>query len=161
MTPPSTAHRRRLGVALMTTAIVALAGGVFAYLHDPPWVAGMTTGFRGWEVEAPGIPFRWAAGHATFFVPSGATQMTLPLRSQFPGPNGEPVTVNVRVDDRVVTNIVLDDPGIWVRPILALPSRETHRRFRRVDLRVSRTVGDLILGVQVGEIVLEGGTRVR
>jgi hypothetical protein len=87
--------------------------------------------------------------------------MTLPLRSQFPGPNGAPVTVNVRVDDRVVTSIVLDDPGVWVRPILPLPSRETHRRSRRVDVRVSRTVGDLILGVQVGEIVLEGATRVR
>ena len=161
MTPSSTADRRRPGVALMTTAIVVLVGGAIAYLHDPPWVAGMTTGFREWEIEAPGIPFRWAAGHATFYVPSGAKLMTLPLRSQFPGPNGAPVTVNVRVDDRFVTDIVLDDPGVWVRPVLALPSRETHRRFRRVDVRVSRTVGELILGVQVGEIVLDGVTRVR
>jgi len=43
-----------------------------------------------------------------------------------------------------------------VRTRLPLPRRSTTRRFRRVDLHVSRTyVGALILGVQTGEIELD------
>ena len=156
----TTVHRSAR-VWLLTTAIVVLAGGAAAYLHDPPWVAATTTGFRGWESEPPGIRFRWTGGHATFYVPSDATQMRLPLRSQFPGPGGAPVTVNVSVDDRVLTDVVLDDPSVWVRSIVPLPRRATSRRSRRVDVRVSRTVGEPMLGVMVGEIALEGATGVR
>jgi hypothetical protein len=140
----------------VATAIVVLAAGAAAYLYDPPWVAATTSGFRGWEIEPPGIRFRWTSGHAAFYVPSGATEMTLPLRSQFPGPGGAPVLVAVTVDGRMLANVVLDNPDVWLRQVLPLPRRATDRRSRRVDLRVSRTVGDLILGVQVGEITLEG-----
>jgi hypothetical protein len=63
--------------------------------------------------------------------------------------------VFVSVDDRGVTEIRLDDPGRWVRSSVTLPTRPTSRRSRRVDLRVSRTVGDQALGVQVGEVVVD------
>jgi hypothetical protein len=146
---------RSVRALLVATAILVAAGGAAAYLYDPPWVAGTTSGFRRWEIEPPGIRFRWTSGHATFYVPSGATQMTLPLRSQFPGPGGAPVLVGVTVDGRALTTVVLDNPEVWVRQVLPLPRRATRRRSRRVDLRVSRTAGDLILGVQAGEISLE------
>ena len=81
--------------------------------------------------------------------------MTLPMRALFPGRNGTPVVVEVSVDDRWLAEIVLSDADTWRRPVLPLPRRLTHRRYRRVDLRVSRTVGPLILGVQTGEIALE------
>ena len=39
---------------------------------------------------------------------------------------------------------------------LPLPRKTTNRRFRRVDLHVSRTLaGDFMLGVQTGEIELD------
>ena len=82
--------------------------------------------------------------------------MTLPLRAVFPGPNGGPVMVSVSVDDRWLTDIELRQPDEWVRTSLPLPRKTTNRRFRRVDLHVSRTLaGDFMLGVQTGEIELD------
>ena len=82
--------------------------------------------------------------------------MTLPMRAVFPGPNGAPVTVRVSVDGRWLADVTLDHPDEWVRPVLPLPAKSTGRRFRRVDLHVSRTaVGDDILGVQTGQIALD------
>ena len=144
--------RTRLPLAL---ALVALLLGAVVYLYDPPWIARVTSGLRDWEEDPLGTRFRWTTGRASFFVPSDATAMTLPMRALFPGPNGTPVVVEVSVDDRWLAEIVLGDADTWRRPVLPLPRRLTHRRYRRVDLRVSRTVGPFILGVQTGEIALE------
>jgi hypothetical protein len=109
-----------------------------------------------WEEDPPGTRFRWTIGRASFFVPSSATSLTLPMRAVFPGPAGRPVVVSVSVDDRWLADIELPDPDLWVRPTMPLPRRATTRRFRRVDLHVSRTaVGSAILGVMTGEIGLE------
>ena len=145
--------RTRL-VAYAGCALVVLGG---AYLRDPPWVGQITSGLRAWEDEGrPGTRFRWTIGRASFFVPSDAKAMTLPLRAVFPGPNGSPVTVSVSVDDRWLIDIELNQPDQWVRTSLPLPRKATSRRFRRVDLHVSRTaVGPFILGVQAGEIELD------
>jgi hypothetical protein len=147
MTPP------RL-VACVVSALLVLGA---AYLRDPPWAGQMTSGLRSWEKDRRhGERFRWTAGRASFFVPREATVMTLPLRAGFPGPDGRPVTVSVSVDDRWLADIELRQPLEWVRASLPLPRKATSRRFRRVDLHVSRTfVGELILGVQTGEIELE------
>jgi hypothetical protein len=110
---------------------------------------------RDWEEDPPGTRFRWTTGRASFFVPSDATAMTLPLRAVFPGPNGKPVTVSVSVDDRWLADIELPHPDEWVRSVLPLPRHAASRRFRRVDLHVNRTaVGVFILGVMTGEIAL-------
>jgi hypothetical protein len=62
----------------------------------------------------------------------------------------------VSVDDRWLADIELRRPEQWVRTPLPLPRKSTSRRFRRVDLRVSRTVpGPFVLGVQTGEIELD------
>ena len=84
--------------------------------------------------------------------------MTLPLRSVFPGPDGAAVAVDVRVDDRWLATIQLTEPDAWVRPLLPIGRRPTNRRYRRVDLRISRVVPPFMLGVMTGDVLLEGST---
>jgi hypothetical protein len=144
---------RRRSIAAL--ACMALTVALLWYLHDPPWVAQTTTGFHRWEERPPGMRFRWTNGHASFFVPSDARVLALPLRGAFPGPNGGPVVVKMSVDDRWLADIVLDDPDVWERMQLPLPRRPTHRRFRRIDLRVDRVNPNGNLGVQTGEISVE------
>jgi hypothetical protein len=146
----------RVSRALLALLIVA---AIAAYLRDPPWAARVTSGLRGWEQDPPGTFFRWTNGRATFFIPSDAAAMTLPLRSVFAGPDGKPVTVDVSVDGRWLATVELDDPRAWVRPLLPL-GRAPKRRYRRVDLHVSRVVPPFMLGVMVGDPALDG-SRVR
>jgi hypothetical protein len=139
-----------------TVAGAALLILAAAYLRDPPWAGRVTSGLRDWEEDPPGTRFRWTMGRASFFVASDATSMTLPLRAVFPGPGGRPVVVRVSVDDRWLADVELDRPDAWVRAPLPLPRRPTSRRFRRVDLHVSRAlVGPFVLGVMTGEIALD------
>jgi hypothetical protein len=137
-------------------SLKAIAGAVavfaaLAYLYDPPWIGGVTSGMREWEYPpAPDTVFRWTTGRASLFIPSDATAVMIPLRSEIPGPDGKPVTVEIRVDDRSLTTITLRDPQSWVRHELPLGRRPTRRRFRRIDLYVSRVVGWRLLGVMTG-----------
>jgi hypothetical protein len=136
-----------------TAAALLVAVGLLAYLYDPPWMGGVTSGLRGWEQDPPGTFFRWTTGRATFFVPSNVSTMTVPLRAVFLGPNGTPVQVELRDDDRLLTTIELTDPDAWVRTTIPL-KRAGRRRFRRIDLRISRVVGPFYLGVMTGEVVM-------
>jgi hypothetical protein len=147
---------RRTGLA--AALLLLVLGG--AYLRDPPWAGAITSGMRPWEAEPGGVRYRWTTGRASFFVPAQATTMTVPLRAIFPGPDGRPVTVEVSVDDRWLADIELRQPDAWVRTSVPMPRRATSRRFRRVDLHVSRTkVGVFILGVETGEIELDQAGR--
>ena len=136
--------------AWIAAAALAL-GGALAYLREPPWTEAVTSGLRPWEEDLPGTPFRWTFGRATFFAPASAASMTLPLRAVFPGPDGALVTVDVRVDDRWLATIALPDPASWVESTLPL-GRRAGRRYRRVDLRVSRVVPPFMLGVMTGGV---------
>ena len=138
----------KAAVGLLTVA------GVLGYLYDPPWMGGVTSGLRPWEQDPPGTFFRWTAGRATFFVPSSATTMTVPLRAVFPGPNGTPVTVDVRDDGRLLATIELSEPDAWIRTTVPLKRYAGRRRFRRIDLHVSRVVPPFALGVMTGEVVV-------
>jgi hypothetical protein len=144
----------RAFVPLIVVAALLLAGAAW-YLHDPPWVADLTSGIRDWQTDPAGARFRWTAGRASFFIRSSAAEMTLPLRAQLPAPDGGPVIVRVSLDDRFLTDVVLTDPRVWVTPMVPLPRRPAGRRYRRVELRVSRTVGEFNLGVQLGEVRLQ------
>lgn len=141
-------RRRRIQSVVGALALVAAIG----YLYDPPWIGGVTSGLRSWEEDPPGTLFRWTMGRATFFVPSNAATMTVPLRAVFPGPNGGPVTVEIRVDGRLLATIDLREPDAWVRKTLPLNRYTGRRRFRRVDLHVSRVVPPFNLGVMTGEV---------
>ncbi len=143
--------RQRLLVAVAVSALVAATAW---YFYDPPWIAAVTSGLRHWEEDPPGTRFRWTAGRASFFIPSGATEMTLPMRALFPSPDGKPVTVKLSVDDRWLVDVELTEPARWEQPTVPLPRRATHRSYRRIELRVSRTVGFFNLGVQLGEVRL-------
>jgi hypothetical protein len=141
---------------------MALAASIVAaasYLHDPPWVADLTHGFRPWAVDGRGERFRWTTGRGSFFVPSDATAMTLKFRSHKPFPPN-PITVEVSVDDRHLTTITLPDPlrpdpDEWVISTLPLPRGRTSRRFRRVDVRVRHWLEGYYLGVHMGEVSVE------
>lgn len=145
-------RRRRL--LQWITALVVLSGGL-AYLYDPPWIGELTSGLGPWQSDAAHMRYRWSNGHASFFVPSDAVAATLPLRTAVPNRGRAPVTVRVSVDDRPVDQLVLADRNEWVTARILLPRHPTRRRYRRLDLRVSQTVGPSNLGVQLGEVSLE------
>ena len=136
------------GVALAVSAAVLL-GGALAYLRDPPWLIRMETGFRSWERTADGARARWTGGHASFFVPSNAAAIVIPIRTTFAAPSDAPVTVTVAIDDRAAQQLVLTD-DLWHQVTLLLPPQAS-RRVRRIDIRVNRTrAGNR--GVLVGEV---------
>ncbi len=135
-------------------AAVAVLAAALAYLHDPPWADRVTSGLGPWEENPPGTFFRWTTGRASFFIPAKTTSITLPLLAVFPGPNGAPVQVDVRVDDRFLATIELKDPKIWMRPELPLGRQRGHRTYRRIELRVNRVVGESMYGVVTGRPTL-------
>ena len=66
----------------LVLAVVMCAAAV--YLYDPPWTGRVTSGLRDWEEDPPGTRFRWTDGHASFFVPAGASVITgaVPVRDE-------------------------------------------------------------------------------
>jgi hypothetical protein len=144
----------------LSRAVLALLilGGAAMLLREPPWIDRVTSGLRGWEEDPPGTRFRWTNGRASFFIPSNMGTMTLPLRAVFAGPGDAPVRVDVRVDGRFLATIDLRNPDAWVRTDLPL-GRPTSRRYRRVDLRVSRVVPPFMLGVMVGDVATATAPR--
>lgn len=139
---------RRWKIALITLA----SATSLAYLYDPPWIGDVTSGLRAWEEDPPGTRFRWTTGRGTFFIPSDATEMILPLRAVFPGPNGTAVNVEVRDDGKLVGTIALTNPADWVRTRMSLRPSTSHRRYQRIDLSVSRVVPPFTLGVMTGVV---------
>jgi hypothetical protein len=137
---------RRSAKVIGVIAVVA----ALAYLYDPPWIGGVTSGMRGWDYSLPDTVFRWTNGRASMFIPSDARAVMIPLRSGFPGPLGGPVSVEIAVDGRFLSTVTLTDPESWVRQELPLGRRSTHRRFRRIDLHVNRVIGQGLLGVMTG-----------
>lgn len=134
-------------------AVLTLCAAV--YLYDPPWTGRVTSGLRDWEEDPPGTRFRWTDGHASFFVPSRARTMTVPMRGVFPLNGGQPVIVSLSVDDRWLTNVELKTPTDWEYTTVPLPPAHRFRSFRRVELRVSRVLPPFNLGIEIGELRLQ------
>lgn len=136
--------------ALVVVLAVALAGAV-AYLRDPPWLISVDSGLAGWETAPDGTRYRWMGGHGSFFVPSHAATLTLPVRTTFPDPTDRPQVLTISVDDRTRARIHLSDTE-W--HLVSVPlDAATSRRVRRIDVRVDR-VRPGNRGVQLGEIKL-------
>jgi hypothetical protein len=131
-----------LGVALVAT---------MAYLRDPPWLISVSSGMRGWEMDATGVRVRWTGGHASFFVPADARSIELPLRTTFDRPSDWPITVSVAIDDRPPARLVLADPA-WHRSVLIMPAPGS-RKVRRIDIRTDRTRDDN-RGAALGDVVI-------
>ncbi len=135
-------------VAIAVAAVVALTG-VLAYLHDPPWLIDVTSGFGRWETDPSGVRYRWMAGHGSFFVPAGANSIDIPLRAVFDSPADWPIVASISIDDRAADRVVLTDDA-WRASHLRMPPPGA-RRVRRIDIRADRTrAGDR--GLQVGEV---------
>jgi hypothetical protein len=137
--------------ASWTTGVLAAAIVVAAlwYLRDPSWLASYSSGFHPWETAADGRSYRWTKGHASFFVPSDAQRITLPLRSLNDTPQDWPITATITIDDRVADRMTFRDET-WHELAIRLPGRAT-RRVRRIDITVDR-VRTRLRGVQVGKV---------
>lgn len=147
------AMRRRSAIVLI---LILATIATLAYLRDPGWVGGMTSGLRGWETNADGTRYRWTGGRASLFVPADARTVTLPVRATFDAPNDWPVTVTIGVDGKTVETVVLTD-GAWRRIAFRLPRRGS-RKHRRIDIHADRArAGER--AVQIGEVEL--GERAR
>lgn len=136
--------------AVVVALAVALAGAV-AYLRDPPWLISVDSGLAGWATAPDGTRYRWMGGHGSFFVPSDAAMLILPVRTTFPDPADPPQVLTITVDDRTRARIHLSDTE-W--HLVSVPlDGATSRRVRRIDVRVDR-VRPGNRGVQLAEIEL-------
>lgn len=128
-------------------ALIAACIGALAYLRDPPWLIDQASGLRPWQQEQ-GIRYRWSGGHASFFVPSGARQIRIPVATTFDGRGAEPMVVSFFLDGRKAASVLLTDDR-WRTVTLDMPPPGS-RRVRRVDLRTSVTREENH-GVRLGE----------
>ncbi len=119
------------------------------YLRDPAWLITQTTGLRAWQRAADGTPFRWSGGHASFFVPSDALAVRVPVATTFDARGNEPMAVTFAIDGSRVARVLLTKGG-WQAVTLAMPAQGS-RRVRRVDVRTSVTREDNH-GIQLGEL---------
>jgi hypothetical protein len=130
-------RRNRLLVA--GGAVVALIAALI-YLRDPPWLLSTSSGMRGWEEDGHGFRFRWMGGHASFFVPSHARAVEIPVRTTFDQSGDWPITVSVSIDDRLGDQLVLADAD-WHSIVVRMPPPGS-RKVRRIDIRLDRTRDD-------------------
>jgi hypothetical protein len=140
--------RRRSTYAAVAICLVLAA---LWHLRDPPWLLSYSSGFHPWEAAIDGRPYRWTKGHASFFVPSNARRITLPLRSLNESPEDWPITATVTIDDRVADRMTFRDQE-WHELSIRMPDAAT-RRVRRIDITLDR-VRSQLRGVQLGEVVL-------
>jgi len=131
--------------------VLALLAAI-AYLRDPPWLIDVSSGLRPWQQTAAGVRYRWSGGHASFFVPSDARRIGIPIATTFDARGARPMLVTITIDDQRAARLVLND-GAWRRVLIAMPPRGS-RRVRRVDIRTN-VVREDNRGVQVGEIAIE------
>ena len=146
--------RRRALAASGVVAFLVLIAAAMTYLHDPPWIGSVTSGLRDWEQEPSGTRFRWASSHATFYVPSDRSTMTLSLEGVFGETDGRTGTIDITVDDRWLATFTLPDSE-WIQRRLTIAGESTGRRYRRIDMRVRPTFGHRNLSVKLGEVALE------
>ena len=138
---------------VLATIALLLAGSLW-YLRDPAWLATQTTGLREWRRAADGSRFRWSGGHASFFVPSDARQVRIPVSTIFDArmPRGdEPMLVTFTIDDVPAGRVVLTDTSVQ-QATLTMPAPGS-RRVRRIDVRTSLT-REGNHGVMIGEVVV-------
>jgi hypothetical protein len=137
--------------AWTATVAAALIAGM-AYLRDPPWLIGQTTGLRRWEQHSGEPRFRWSGGHASFFVRADAAAVGIPVSTTFDARDARPMLVTISVDDRVAARLVLTDAA-WRQVRVPLPP-PAGRKVRRVDVRTSVT-REGNHGVRIGEVIAE------
>lgn len=134
----------------LVVVLLSAIGATLAYLRDPPWLATMTSGLGPWTTGDDGRRYRWAGSHSSFFVPSSATVVRIPIRAPFDQAGDWPITAVISIDDRTAEQVKFRD-GEWRTIEFQLPPPGS-RNHRRVDMRLDRTRRDG-RGVQIGEIL--------
>lgn len=134
-------------------AVLVVAGMI--YLRDPAWLINLDSGLYGWEHNRAGQRFRWMGGHASFFVPSDAKTVTIPLHALFITDDRRPFVIRVDVNDRPATEVVLADEQWTPAQLRVVVPQHWSRKVVRIDLHASRTWSERAISVQVGEAVIE------
>jgi hypothetical protein len=90
-------------------------------------------GFSKWQRQPDGSRFRWAGGRSTFFVPSTARAVRIPLRQGAEAP----ATIEVRMflNGREANRVALEPGADW-RTVRLVLARDEKSPFSRVDLEV-------------------------
>jgi O-antigen ligase len=160
--PAPAARRFRPVTVLAIVAIAALA--VSVPLRAAQAVRDMdltkqSWGFYDWEGQGPERN-RWTTRRATFFIPAGAREITLPVRAMHIGTHNDPTAVSIDIGGRPFHHLVLTT-GDWVDIRLRLPPPSGSSSAQRIDITVDPTWSPAvlfggrsdvrILGVQVAE----------
>jgi hypothetical protein len=129
---------------IATIGVIGVLGSAaLRVFHDPPWTAGMTYGLYAPEIE-DGRQFSWTTGRASFFIPASASSVTIELG----GHDMYDVTVTVAIDGRPADRVSVGNE--WTTVELRTDTRDTSRRYRRIDLICNRIIGtDFQRGVKV------------
>jgi hypothetical protein len=128
---------------------------LLAYLRDPAWLIATDSGFFDWETNRAGQKFRWMGAHASFFVPSDAKAVTIPLHALFITGDPSPFVIRVDLNDRPATQLILPDEQWQSARLRIVVPKGWSRKVARIDLRANRTWSERDLSVQVGEVVVE------
>jgi hypothetical protein len=134
--PLSRAPVRWAGVAAVAIVAATMPFQISAAMVEAD-VEHSSVGFSRWQQQSDGSRYRWAGGHATFFVSPAARSIRIPLRSAPTAPAAIEVTIYL---DGVEANRVIlrtEDGEKTVRLNLL---RAAKTRFARIDLE-SRVPG--------------------
>ena len=136
-------------------AVGAFAIALLVSLHDPAWLISTDSGLFDWERNRAGQRLRWMGSHASFFVPSDARAVTIPLHALFITDDRRPFVIRIDLNGRPATQVILPDEQ-WqsVRLRIVLPEHWS-RKVARIDLRANRTWSERAISVQVGEPIVE------
>jgi hypothetical protein len=152
------ARRERIATALIALLIVCSVPLRARYAGRGQSLEQVTFGFYDWENDN-GFPYRWTGRRATFFVPAGARELHIPVRSMMILGHQEPVRFSIAVNGRVLDTFPITQ-GNWETVQLRLPPGSTGSAFTRIDVitdpswtpaatGANRDVR--VLGVQVGK----------
>jgi O-antigen ligase len=154
----SAVDRTRRSRLLAAAAVVLVASvPLRARAAQPADLDRVAFGFYDWENDN-GFPYRWTSRRATFFVPAGARELHLPVRSMMILGHLEPVTFTVAVNGRVLDTFPITQ-GNWETVRLRLPGSASRSGFTRIDVitdpawipAVTGANQDVrVLGVQLG-----------
>jgi len=142
--PLSRAPVRWAGVAAVAIVAATMPFQISAAMVAAD-VEHSSVGFSRWQQQSDGSRFRWAGGHATFFISPAARSIRIPLRRAASAPAAIEVTIYL---DGVEANRVIlrsEDGEKTVRLNLLRPAKT---RFARIDLESRVPGGSRPLDVQ-------------
>jgi len=158
-TDPPTAARERVATAVIALLVVCSVPLRARDAGRGQSLDQVAFGFYDWENDN-GFPYRWTGRRATFFVPAGARELHIPVRSMMILGHLDPVKFSVAVNGRVLDTFPITQ-GNWETVQLRLPpGSAASGDFTRIDVitdpswtpaatGANRDVR--VLGVQVGK----------